>query len=114
MGDSYYGFAYDHATLGGPYLWGYAQTGNSQNEIIQMQLPSGTETGLSFDVTDKLSGQVWGDAGGLFTQHNLVYGKWTLGGIVQNERIWGLELTDAQTWLGVSPNGGTLAGGESE
>lgn len=114
VGGSYYGFAYDQATVGGPYLWGYAQIGATQNEIIQMQLPSGTETGLTLDVADKLSGQIWGNAGGLFTHPNLVYGKWTLGGVVQNERIWGLELTDAQTWLGVTPNGGTLAGGESE
>jgi len=113
-GSNYYGFAYDPASLGGPYLWGYAQTGNSQNQVVQMQLPSGTETGLSFDITEKLSGQVWGAAGGLFAQPNLVYGKWTLGGIVQNERLWGLELADAQTWLGISPNGGTLALGESE
>jgi len=114
VGGSYYGFAYDNATLGGPYLWGYAQIGNSDNEIIQVQLPSGTETGFTLDVASKLSGQVWGDAGGLFTHPNLVFGKWTLGGMVQNEWIWGLELTDAQTWIGIYPNGGSLEGGENE
>ncbi|MBL7103682.1 MAG: T9SS type A sorting domain-containing protein [Bacteroidales bacterium] len=114
VGGSYYGFAYDNATLGGPYLWGYAQIGNSDNEIIQIQLPSGTETGFTLDVASKLSGQVWGDAGGLFTHPNLVFGKWTLGGMVQNEWLWGLELTDAQTWIGVYPNGGSLEGGENE
>jgi hypothetical protein len=112
-GSNYYGFAYDQYSPGGPYLWGYAQTGNSDNEIIQIQLPSGNETGFTLDVTEKLSGQVWGDAGGLFTHPNLVFGKWTLGGLVQNERIWGLELSDAQTWLGVFPNGGSLNPGES-
>ena len=114
VGGSYYGFAYDNATLGGPYLWGYAQIGNSDNEIIQIQIPSGTETGFTLDVASKLSGQVYGDAGGLFTHPNIVYGKWTLGGLVQNERLWGLELTDAQTWIGINPNGGSLEGGENE
>ncbi len=114
VGGNYYGFAYDNATFGGPYLWGYAQIGNSDNEIIQIQLPSGTETGFALDVASKLSGQVYGNAGGLFTHPNLIFGKWTLGGLVQNERVWGLELTDAQTWIGVYPNGGSIEGGESE
>jgi hypothetical protein len=114
LGGNYYGFAFDNATGGGPYLWGYAQLGNSQNEIIQIQLPSGEETGLTLDVAELLTGPVWGSAGGLFTHPNLIYGKWTLGGLVQNEWIWGLELTDAQTWIGVYPNGGTIEAGSSE
>jgi hypothetical protein len=63
---------------------------------------------LTLDVETQLSGPVFNTAGGLFTHPNLVFGKWTLGGLVQNEWIWGLELTDAQTWLSVSPNAGTL------
>ncbi len=114
VGDDYYGFAYDNTTFGGPFLWGYAQIGSTQNEIIQIQLPSGTETGYTLNVATKLSGYVWGDAGGLFTHSNLVFGKTTLGGMVQNEWIWGLELGDAQTWLCVNPTGGTLAGGTGE
>jgi hypothetical protein len=113
-GTEYYGFAYDNATLGGPFLWGYAQVGDSKNEIIQIQLPSGTETGFTLDVATKLSGQVYNFAGGLFAYPNLVIGKWTLGGLVQNEWIWGLELTDAQTWISLSPNSGSLAGGLSQ
>jgi hypothetical protein len=113
-GTEYYGFAYDNATLGGPFLWGYAQVGDSKNEIIQIQLPSGTETGFTLDVATKLSGQVYNFAGGLFAYPNLVIGKWTLGGLVQNEWIWGLELTDAQTWISLSPNSGSLAGGMNQ
>ncbi len=113
-GAEYYGFAYDNATLGGPFLWGYAQVGDSKNEIIQIQLPSGTETGFTLDVATKLSGQVYNFAGGLFAYPNLVIGKWTLGGLVQNEWIWGLELTDAQTWISISPNSGSLTGGMNQ
>jgi hypothetical protein len=114
IGAEYYGFAYDNATVGGPFLWGYAQVGNSKNEIIQIQLPSGTETGFTLDVSSKLSGQIYNFAGGLFTHPNLVIGKWTLGGLVQSEWIWGLELADAQTWLSLSPNSGSLTGGTNE
>jgi hypothetical protein len=111
VGAEYYGFAYDHATLGGPFLWGYAQVGTFKNKIIQIQLPSGTETGFTLDIATKLTGQIYNSAGGLFTHPNLVFGKWTLGGLVQNQWIWGLELADAQTWLNINPNSGSLAGG---
>jgi len=114
FGEEYYGFAYDDATLGGPFLWGYAQVGDSKNEIIQIQLPSGTETGFTLDVATKLSGQVYNFAGGMFAYPNLIIGKWTLGGLVQNEWIWGLELADAQTWISISPNSGSLDGGTSQ
>jgi hypothetical protein len=113
-GGEYYGLAYDGATLGGPFLWGYAQVGDSKNEIIQMLLPSGAETGFTLDIAIKLSGTLYNFAGGLYTYPNLVLGKWTLGGLVQNEWIWGLELTDAQTWISVSPASGTLEPGGSE
>lgn len=114
VGENYYGFAYDNASLGGPYLWGYAQSGESNNEIVQIQLPSGTETGFTLDVKDKLSGPVFNMAGGLYTHSNMVFAKWTLGGLVQNEWLWGLELADAQTWISVDPISGTLNPGESE
>ena len=111
IGDDYYGFAYDNTTFGGPFLWGYAQVGSEENTIVQIQLPSGTETGFSLDVTSVLSGTIWGHAGGMFTHPNIVVGKMTLGGLVQGEWIWGVELSDAQTWLWVNPTSGTLEGG---
>jgi hypothetical protein len=37
-----------------------------------------------------------------------------LGGLVQGEWIWGVELSDAQTWLWVNPTIGTLEGGAGE
>ena len=113
-GESYYGFAYDYITPGGPYLWGYGQAGNSMNEVVQMQLPAGNETGLVVDIEPLLSNQVFGAAGGLFTHPNLVFGKWTLGGAVQNEWMWGLELGDAVTWVWTQPNAGTLPGGSGQ
>jgi hypothetical protein len=113
-GGEYYGFAFDNTSPGSPYLWGYAQLGSSQNVLVQMQLPSGIETGFSLDVAEELSGNVWGDAGGLFTHQHLVTGKTTLGGLVQGEWIWGLELGDASTWLSVNPVGGTIESGSED
>jgi hypothetical protein len=110
-GGNYYGFAWDPATPGGPFLWGYAQTGNSQNNIFQIQLPSGTETGFSLDLATKLTGLFYNGAGGLFAYPHLITGKWTLGGLVQNQWIWGLELSDALTWISASPSTGTIQGG---
>jgi hypothetical protein len=110
-GGSYYGFACDLATPGGPFLWGYAQKGTSQNQIFQMQLPSGTETGFYLDLAAKLTGTFYNGAGGLFTYPHIITGTWTLGGLVQNQWIWGLELTDAHTWISVSPSTGTIQGG---
>jgi hypothetical protein len=113
-GSDYYGFAYDPASVGGPFLWGYAQNGENENTLVQIQLPSGSETGFTLDVVPLLSGPFFNTAGGLFTHPNLVFGKWTLGGLVQNETMWGLDLGDAQTWVWLEPNIGTLEPGESQ
>ena len=114
VGSVYYGLAYDNVSLGGPYLWGYGAAEGSQNVIVQMQLPSGTETGFYLDLEEILTGPVLNAAGGLYSHPNLVFGKWTLGGIVQNQVMWGLELGNAATWLWVEPNGGTLAPGDNQ
>jgi hypothetical protein len=114
LGENYYGFAYDNVSVGGPFLWGYAQTGDSQNELVQIQLPSGVETGFTLDVATVLPGPQFGGAGGLFTHPNLIYGKWTIGGLIQGEKIWGLELSEAQTWISLAPYAGTLEPGESQ
>jgi len=113
-GNYYYGLAYDNASPGGPFLWGYGAANGSDNMIVQMQLPSGTETGFALDLETVLDPPIFNGAGGLYTHPNLIFGKWTLGGLVQNHSMWGLELGDAQTWLGISPNAGTLQPGESQ
>ncbi|MCD4697921.1 MAG: carboxypeptidase regulatory-like domain-containing protein [Bacteroidales bacterium] len=92
VGDSYYGFAYQGATYcgDGPFLWGYAQVGASLSELIQMSLPDGAETGVTFDVGSVLSS--FDMAGGLCIDDNLWPGYWTIMGTCQNVNIWGLEL----------------------
>jgi len=113
-GTDYYGFAVDNYSPGAPYLWGYSRTGTSMNQLIQIQLPDGTETGVSFDVGSVVNVNS-GLAGGLVISKKLVPGLQVLTGIVVGERVWGLELTEAgPDWCELSPIGGTLAPGEDE
>ena len=88
----FYGFAYDNWSENGPYVWGFSQSG-TMAEIVQMKLPGFTETGLTVDVSYLVSPDV-AFAGGLFTQPDIVQGTVTLGGLIQNEVIFGLELAD--------------------
>ncbi len=85
---SYYGFAYDNVSDGGPYLWGFSHDGNGA-ELVQLDFPDLTETGFIMDVSEIGSGS---NAGGLFIKSNLVDNTYTLGGIIQNDVIFGLEL----------------------
>jgi hypothetical protein len=114
IGASYYGFAYDNCGNGAPYLWGYAQTGNTLNELVQIQLPSGVETGLSFDVG---SVAATGDAlaGGLAITEAIIPGYYTLLGLAQDADIWGLELCESgPVWLTLEPASGSLPAGQSQ
>ncbi len=114
VGSSYYGFAYDNCSSGAPYLWGYAQTGYTLNELIQIQLPSGVETGLSIDV-GSIASVGDGIAGGLAITNSIVPGFYTLLGTSQNVDIWGLELCESgPVWLTLEPNSGSLSGGSNQ
>ena len=97
VGGSYYGFAYDNNTTGGPFIWGYAQIGNNQNQIVQMNYPSGTETGVRYDVGTQfgftsLAGGLAVVPPGTFNDPPVPAGTWTLFGISQNEAMWGIDL----------------------
>ena len=116
-GTDYYGFAYDNYSPGAPYLWGYAQIGDTpddQNWLVQIALPSGTETGITYNVANVVT-PVNGNAGGVCIDNHLVPGFWTILGIMQNEFIWGLELCMAGVdWLSIEPISGTLDPGTNE
>jgi hypothetical protein len=86
--DSYYGFAYDNVSEGGPYLWGFSQVGSV---IVQLNAATYTETGFTFDVNADL-GTSTGIAGGLFTSDKIVSGTFSIGGLVQNEKIFAYKL----------------------
>ena len=112
---SYYGFAWEDILPGGPFLWGYCQDGPTQNQLVQFEISTGLETGVNFDVGSVVT--CTSIAGGLYISDALDPDKWTLGGLCQNDNIWGLELADsalpdspgAPTDVTVTPDaGGTL------
>jgi hypothetical protein len=114
--ESYYGFAYD---IQG-YLWGYSQKdGTSKNMLYKLNLPAGN-IAESFDMLSILTLPTPGTdiAGGLFTYFDLLTCSLTLGGLVQNVCLWGIEVGGAphdndvgvQTIL--TPNSGQGLGNE--
>ncbi len=86
---NFYGFAYDHWTDDGPFLWGFSQD-NSGAVLVQIDIGTGAQV-FSMDVLPLVGGSQI--AGGLFTECSLIENNMvTLGGTLQNERIFGLEL----------------------
>lgn len=86
---NFYGFAYDHWTDDGPFLWGFSQD-NTGAVLVQIDIGTGAQV-FSMDVLPLVGGSQI--AGGLFTECSLIENNMvTLGGTLQNERIFGLEL----------------------
>ncbi|MFC2107251.1 carboxypeptidase regulatory-like domain-containing protein [Bacteroidota bacterium] len=105
---NFYGLAYDNWSDDGPFLWGFSQDGSGA-ELVQMQLPSGTQTGFTIDLKALLGSN--GNAGGLFTHSGLVPGYVTVGGILQNFLVFGLELAEGNPnaeWLTLGKYSGTV------
>lgn len=112
---NYSGFAYDNVSDGSPYLWGYGLVGTDPNTLVQMELPGLQETGFALSLGSILPEPFTNGAGGLFTHPDIFPGTWTLGGMIMDEWIWGLELAEEeQTWVSIEPTSGVLEPGESE
>ena len=86
---SYYGLAYDNWSTGGPYLWAFSQEGPYNGTLVQLELPSGQETGFYKDVGGIALGSV---AGGLFTYPDYDSSIAVIGGVMQNAILFGFEL----------------------
>ncbi|NNM15759.1 MAG: hypothetical protein HKO56_03795, partial [Bacteroidia bacterium] len=76
-----YGFAVDHISTGGPYLWAFTQMGTGA-EIHQLALPGGSPTGVVFDVNADLG--LTGTAGGIFIDSTIVPGEVSIGCLLQD------------------------------
>ncbi|MDZ7742106.1 MAG: T9SS type A sorting domain-containing protein [Bacteroidota bacterium] len=86
---SYYGFAYDEQLPGGPYLYGFSQSGSGA-VIVELEIATGTETGVTYDAIGfSTSGSP--SAGGLAIANGIDPENRTMLGIIQNETIFGLE-----------------------
>ena len=104
---SYYGFAYDIYSTGGPYLWGFSQDG-SGGVIVQIDATTGLETGFTYDVQSDI-GAAGDIAGGLFiTEGDFDPGTVTIGGLLQNSLLFGYELAPFSTWITIDPTAGTV------
>lgn len=88
-----YGYAYDGWTEGGPYLWGLSQWNNQTEAILtQYSLKTNEPTGFYKDLAYLATDPDYVFAGGLFTHQNLVSETVTIGGLIQNDLVFGLEL----------------------
>lgn len=82
---SIYGSAYDNISEGGPFLWLHSQDHEgSSSAIVQIELETGTQTGIWHDaMLDAGSDVPDGIAGGLFNSLALNPGYFVVGGLIQ-------------------------------
>jgi len=87
-----YGSAYDSISPGGPYLWIFDQnTSANQNDLVQIKISTGKQTGLIHDVTSDMTVNPGSVAGGLFTYYHA--DTTILGGLVQGSKVFGYDLS---------------------
>lgn len=98
-----YGSAYDDVSIGGPFLWVFAQMSPNNVQIIRLDLATGTQTGIAHDAMSDIglaAGLSSGLAGGLFISDGIVSGQKTIGGIIQgtpSNILFGYELNEPST-----------------
>jgi hypothetical protein len=111
---SMYGLAYDDVT-GPPSLWIFDQ-GGSGAVLYQLDIGSGTLTGVTHDVLSDIS--VYnGIAGGLFLSTAYMPGTITLGGLIQGDLedvVFGYELGTYNLWISIDPHQGNIEPGSSQ
>ncbi|MGI8892881.1 MAG: T9SS type A sorting domain-containing protein [Bacteroidia bacterium] len=93
-----YGSAIDHWTAGAPYLWVFYQGAGqgTPQRIRRIQLPSGSPTGVDYNVLGDVGLNVTNSlAGGLFITNQLDTIR-TIVGLLQGDpnRLFGYELND--------------------
>jgi hypothetical protein len=107
-----YGLAYEN--IGGRHLWAFDQgTGAGTPQILyQIDIASGSLTGVSHDVFSDLPG---GIAGGAYITSAHTPGIVVIGGLMQgdpgNDYIFGYELAAYDVWITLGAYSGTLAPG---
>ncbi|MCK6620384.1 MAG: hypothetical protein L6Q94_07825, partial [Calditrichia bacterium] len=96
---SQYGSAYDKWTSGGPYLWVFNQGAGAGTPqyVHQIDLNTGTPTGVTYDVLSDFLPNAQAIAGGLWAGEGVAPGKASLGGVMQGtpDIFFVYELADA-------------------
>ena len=100
---SFAGLGWENVSEGGPFLWGYCQTGPG-NDLVKIDMTTGAtlqvfNVGSVFTFTSS--------AGGLDITPLVVSGKMVFLGAAQNDKVWVLELGD---YAGTGPIAGGILG----
>jgi hypothetical protein len=96
--DAISGLAYDNQSPGGPFLWGFSQDSTGAI-IIKYDIPNQTQTGNMIDVSSLATGAAY--AGGLFIEAMSGMTGITIGGMIQNDQVFALELGYANALVGI-------------
>jgi hypothetical protein len=109
---SVYGLAFDDIT-GDPSLWVFSQAIGGC-DFIQVDIASGSTTGVTRDVLADIPAAGTPIAGGAFMTKDYEQGIVTLGGLIQADfnLIFGYELATYDMWLIIEPTSGNIAGGD--
>lgn len=99
--ESISGLAYDNHSFGGPFLWGFSQD-SSGAMIVKYNITLQTQTGNMIDVSG-LGTNNYTVAGGLFIDE-LSRTSFTIGGMIQNDLIFGLSLEYANQLVDIGTN----------
>lgn len=100
--DAISGLAYDNDSPDGPFLWGFSQDSTGAI-IVKYDIATQSQTGNMIDVSGLVSGN--SVAGGLFINEMPVRSGVTLGGCIQNNVVFALDLDYAnQMVVGTSDN----------
>ena len=110
----YTGLAFDNCSPDGPFLWAYGSVGAQTHVIHLYQVPSLQLASFTADMNEILGGPLNNGSGGLFVSTKVVDGICALGGIVQGEWLWAVELTETYQWINIEPVSGTVNPGETE
>jgi len=109
-----YGSVYDNRSSGGPYLWVIDRSIGNGADIIQFDLATGYQTGVSHDILSDFPGLSAGGAG-LFISEGIVPGSISIGGGLRggDGMLYAYELAPSSPpWINfLSPTSGVVIPG---
>jgi hypothetical protein len=100
--DAIAGLAFDNFSPGGPFLWGFSQDSTGAI-IVKYDIPNQTQTGNMIDVSNLVTEPAY--AGGLFVHQMDQRDVPTIGGMIQNQLVFSLELDYANMLVGIPDDG---------
>ena len=93
IASSFAGIGWENVTEGGPYLWGYCQSGATDNLLVKINITTGA-TIETYELNQSVT-YSGGIAGGMEITDKVYSGKWAFLGTAQNDCIWAVELAEA-------------------